>query len=204
MTNNLKWLIWCAFLILAFNQVLEWNDSLDKLQTEAKRAQKFRDNEYSKLKNVNWQKIENDAKKAQLAWLERLPSVEQTGLFRARAMESLKEICEFYKATCKISAQGEVFGGNFNNDKNVLENNKIKIPGIFYSNFRISIPINFENTDYFIKNIENDKELRIIERFTVRGPIIDIYIRSYGIEQRIKSKFLDNENSKTEVNYEKQ
>lgn len=184
MTNNLRRLIWSAVLILIFNQILEFESSLENLKYEFVKINKSQISEINEISSFDWNSIENEAFSAQEEWLQRIPSVEQTGIFRAKTMESLGALCNQYKAMCRIAAQGEVI--DLNSDSSQSE----KIEGLVYSNFKMTVPTDFESLDTFMNLIENKDELRVINKLVMRGAFIDLYIRCYGILMDEKNKII--------------
>lgn len=172
MTHNLRWLIWIAALIILFNQIVELDDELNQLKPEMKRIIELRSREHSVITSVNWFHQERQALESQLQLLERLPAVTQTGTFRAQAMESLGELCDHLKASCRVSPQGETVSPS---------DQSKQLPGLIYANVRISIPLEYPYLDILIKEIEKGPITRKIEKLTVRSGSTEIFVRTYGL-----------------------
>lgn len=172
MTHNLRWLVWLAALIILANQAMEWEGELKQLQPEMKRLTELRLRERSSITSVNWAQQEQQALEAQLQWLERLPSITQTGTFRAQAMESLGDLCERLKAGCRVSAQGETVSPS---------GQDAQFPGLIYANVRVSVPLQYPHLDALLGQIEQGPILRKIEKLAVRSGTIELQVRTYGL-----------------------
>lgn len=172
MTHNLRWLVWLAALIILANQAMEWEGELKQLQPEMKRLTELRSRERSSITSVNWSQQEQQALEAQLQWLERLPSITQTGTFRAQAMESLGDLCERLKAGCRVSAQGETVSPS---------GQDAQFPGLIYANVRVSVPLQYPHLDTLLGQIEQGPILRKIEKLAVRSGTIELQVRTYGL-----------------------
>lgn len=172
MTHNLRWLVWLAALIILANQAMEWEGELKQLQPEMKRLTELRLRERSSITSVNWAQQEQQALEAQLQWLERLPSITQTGTFRAQAMESLGDLCERLKAGCRVSAQGETVSPS---------GQDAQFPGLIYANVRVSVPLQYPHLDTLLGQIEQGPILRKIEKLAVRSGTIELQVRTYGL-----------------------
>ena len=107
MTSNLRLLIWVTVLVGWSVLLLDWHDEVVKLRPERVRLEQLRAKEQSALWNADWKNALKDAKQAQAEWLSRLPKVEQTGVFRAQALESMSDLCNQLKVACQVGALGE-------------------------------------------------------------------------------------------------
>lgn len=176
MSNNLRWLIWSAILLGITTVIFGWNDELDKLAPEIKRIEKIQTMEKNSILNMNWSSINNDLSIIQIEWLDRLEKIENPSAFRAKSMENIGEICQRFKANCNISSQGEVLIAR--------KNEQDEIDGLIQSKFRVSLPLQNSNFQKIIAHIENDKKLKKIDRFTVRGDRANFILTYYGLNDK--------------------
>ena len=93
MNSSLRWLIWLALLIGGWSVTLDWQDELEKIRPERERLERLRQREETAISAIDWAQLSNEAGKAQLAWLNRLPEVSPMGVFRAEALEAMADLC---------------------------------------------------------------------------------------------------------------
>lgn len=183
MTTNLRLLIWAAVLIGWGTLLLDWRDEVVKLRPERVRLEQLRSKEQSALWNVDWKSALVDAKQAQAQWLSRLPVVEQTGVFRAQALESISDICKQLSVACQVGALGESVvaattlppGGKANTTG---------LSGLISTGVRVSVPLQDKNLELFIKTLENDVVLRRIDKATARSARMTFDVQVYGLSTR--------------------
>lgn len=190
MSPSLRWLIWLAVLIAGWSVVLDWQDELAKLQPERERLERLRQREQSAITAVNWERLSQDAAKAQLAWLERLPQVVQTGVFRAEAMEGMADLCNRLDAPCQVSAMGETAssrtpspGSASPAGGSASEGAAGEVPGLISTSVRVSTGLG-EKLVPLLREIENGPVLRRVERFTVRSGRADFVVKTYGLDHQ--------------------
>ena len=183
MTTNLRLLIWAAVLIGWGTLLLDWRDEVAKLRPERVRLEQLRSKEQSALWNVDWKSALVDAKQAQSQWLSRLPVVEQTGVFRAQALESISDICKQLSLACQVGALGESVVAATTLPSGV-KGNATGLPGLISTGVRVSVPLQDKNLELFIKTLENDVVLRRIDKATARSARITFDVQVYGLNAR--------------------
>ena len=190
MSPSLRWLVWLAVLIAGWSVVLDWQDELAKLQPERERLERLRQREQSAISAVNWSRLSQEAAQAQLAWLERLPPVVQTGVFRAEAMEGMADLCTRLDAPCQVSAMGEtassrapVSGGASQGRGSASEGAPDELPGLVSTSVRVTTGLG-DKLAPLLREIENGPVLRRVERFTVRSGRADFGVKTYGLDHQ--------------------
>ncbi len=182
MTSNLRLLIWAAVLISWGALLLDWRDELVKLRPERVRLEQLRAKEQSALWNVDWKASVQDAKLAQSQWLERLPKVEQTGVFRAQALESVADLCKQINAACQVSAMGEKVSS-----PNLAKSNSEGLSGIIATGVKVSLPLQDKQLELLMKALENDTTLRRIDKLIAQSGRITLEVQSFGLDTRALS-----------------
>lgn len=183
MTTNLRLLIWAAVLIGWGTLLLDWRDEVVKLRPERVRLEQLRSKEQSALWNVDWKSALADAKQAQSQWLLRLPVVEQTGVFRAQALESISDICKQLSLACQVGALGESAVAAAAPTAGVKANTT-GLSGLISTGVRVSVPLQDKNLELFIKTLENDVVLRRIDKAIARSARITFDVQVYGLSAR--------------------
>jgi hypothetical protein len=179
MTSNLRLLIWAAVLIGWGALLLDWRDELVKLRPERVRLEQLRAKEQSTLWNVDWKASVQDAKLAQSQWLERLPKVEQTGVFRAQALEAIADLCRQIDAACQVSAMGERVSS-----PNLGKSNAEGLSGVIATGVKVSLPLQDKKLELFMQSLENDTTLRRIDKLFAQSGRITLEVQSFGLDSR--------------------
>ena len=177
MTTPLRLLVWAAVLVGWLTLLLDWHDEVAKLRPERVRLEQLRAKEQSALWSVDWQAALRDAKEAQAQWLTRLPGVEQTGVFRAQALESVGDLCKQLEAACQVSALGENVSASAKTDTSGLS-------GVITTGVRVGIPIQDGKLELLIKSLENDIQLRRIDKIITGGGRVTMDIQVFGLNSR--------------------
>lgn len=187
MSPSLRWLVWLALLIGGWSVTLDWQDELEKLRPERERLERLREREQSAILAVNWARLSREAGQAQLAWLDRLPEVTQTGVFRAEAMESMSDLCQRLQAPCQVAAMGETAApraqpaGSAANGGRLAEAGQLA--GLVTTSVRITTALG-DTLMPLLREIENGPVLRQVEKFTVRSGRADFIVKTYGLDQQ--------------------
>lgn len=182
MTTNLRLLVWAAVLVGWSTLLLDWRDEVTKLRPERVRLEQLRAKEQSALWNVDWKAALTDAKLAQSEWLARLPKVEQTGVFRAQALESIADICKQINAACQISALGESVAAIPAGA--AAKTNSLGLSGLITTGVRVSVPLQDKNLELLLKTLENDVILRRIDKAIARSARLTLDVQVYGLDTR--------------------
>ena len=183
MTTNLRLLIWAAVLVGWSTLLLDWRDEVAKLRPERVRLEQLRSKEQSTLWNVDWKSALVDAKQAQSQWLSRLPVIEQTGVFRAQALESKSDICKQLSVACQVQALGESVADS----KPLTAGTKANtngLSGLITTGVRVSVPLQDKNLELLIKTLENDVVLRRIDKAIARSSRITLDVQVFGLSAR--------------------
>lgn len=174
MTASFRLLLWAAVLVGWSVLVLDWRDEVVKLRPERASFEQLRLKEQSALVNADWQSRLQDAKIAQAQWLSRLPRVEQTGVFRAQALETIADLCKQISAACQVGALGE-------NATAPTKAGEDGLSGLISTGVRVTIPIRGKQLELLMKALENDTVLRRIEKITVRNISATFDVQTFGI-----------------------
>lgn len=186
MKPTMRHLLWLVLLIVGWTIAMDWHDELRALRPEYERQQHLRAREQQAAQALDWGDIAQQAATAQLAWLQRLPEIPQTGIFRAQAMENMADLCNRLGTPCQVSAMGESAtprsapATNATNHPNAAST-AADIPGLFSTSVRLSVPLNKQLLN-LLQEIESGPVLRKIERFTVRGSNAEIIVKTFGLE----------------------
>lgn len=188
MTSTLRHLVWAAALIGWGVLVLDWYDEVVRLRPERVRLEQLRAKEQSALWNVDWKEALRDANAAQTQWLTRLPRIEQVGVFRAQSMESMSDLCKQIDTSCQVGALGEstkpAINSATSNDK---ASDPSSLPNIIVSGVRVSLPVQGDKLELLMKTLENDSQLRRIDKVIVRGGRATLDVQSFGLDVRTAS-----------------
>ena len=174
MTASFRLLLWAAVLVGWSVLVLDWRDEVVKLRPERATFEQLRLKEQSALVNADWQARLQDAKIAQAQWLSRLPRVEQTGVFRAQALETVADMCKQIDAVCQVAALGE-------NATAPAKAGADGLSGLITTSVRVTIPIQGKQLELFMSALENDTVLRRIEKVTVRSARATLDVQTFGM-----------------------
>jgi hypothetical protein len=177
MTTPLRLLVWAAVLIGWLVLLLDWHDEVVKLRPERVRLEQLRAKEQSALWSVDWQSALRDAKQVQAQWLTRLPSVEQTGVFRAQALEGVGDLCKQLEAPCQVSALGE-------NVSAPAKTGAAGLSGVITTGVRVGVPIQDGKLEMLINALENDSQLRRIDKIITSGGRVTMDIQVFGLNAR--------------------
>lgn len=173
MTPNLRNLLWAAALLGWLVLLLDWRDEVIKLRPERVRLEQLRAKEQSALWNVNWKEELQNANIAKKLWLARIPVVEQTGVFRAQALESIGDLCKQIQAACQVGALGE----------NLVPPGKTAsqgITGLVSTGVRVTVPLQDSKLELLLSVLESDTVLRRIDKFSTRAGRITLDIQVFG------------------------
>ena len=192
MTTNLRLLIWASILVGWGVLLLDWHDEVVKLRPERARLEQLRAKEQSALWNVDWKNALMDAKQAQADWLARLPKVEQTGVFRAQALESIADTCKQLSVACQVGALGEnvvaASAGNATTNSGPADASGLTglsgLSGLITTGVRVTVPLQDKNLELLIKTIENDTVLRRIDKAVARSARLTLDVQVYGLDTR--------------------
>ena len=195
MTSNLRLLIWVTVLVGWSVLLLDWHDEVVKLRPERVRLEQLRAKEQSALWNADWKNALKDAKQARAEWLSRLPKVEQTGVFRAQALESMSDLCNQLKVACQVGALGESVVAATPVGPNASGNSSAQpgspglpglsgLSGLITTGVRVSAPLQDKNLELLIRSIENDKVLRRIDKAVARSARLTLDVQVYGLDTR--------------------
>lgn len=198
MTSNLRMLIWVSVLVGWVVLLLDWHDEVVKLRPERARLEQLRAKEQSALWNVDWKSALKDAKLAQSEWLARLPKVEQTGVFRAQALESVADLCKQIGVVCQVGALGENVvaaspgGANSNSSPGTSPalsggssgSGSSGLSGLITTGVRVSVPLQDKNLEMLVNAIENGSVLRRIDKAVVRSTRLTLDVQVYGLDAR--------------------
>ena len=189
MTTNLRLLIWAALLVVWGTLLLDWRDEVVKLRPERIRLEQLRSKEQSALWNVDWKSALSDAKQAQSQWLSRLPVIEQTGVFRAQALESISDICKQLSMACQVAALGEsaVSASVAQTTPTGSKTAPAGLSGLIATGVRVSVPLQDKNLELFMKTLENDVVLRRIDKAIARSARMTLDVQVYGLSTRTPS-----------------
>jgi hypothetical protein len=177
MTTPLRLLVWSALLVGWLVLLLDWRDEVVKLRPERTRLEQLRAKEQSALWSVDWQAALREAKQTQTQWLARLPSVEQTGVFRAQSLEGISDLCRQLEAPCQISALGE-------NVSTPSKANSAALSGVITTGVRVGLPTQDSKLELLINALENDSQLRRIDKITTSGGRVTMDVQIFGIDTR--------------------
>lgn len=187
MTSSLRWLIWLALLIGGWAVTLDWQDELEKLRPERDRLERSRQLEERAISAINWAQLSNEAGKAQLAWLERLPEVSQMGVFRAEAMEAMADLCKRLDAPCQVAAMGETSSSRIQTSGSATRSGSPSNPtepqGLVSTSVRVTTGLG-DKLMPLLREIENGPVLRKVEKFTVRSGRADFVVKTFGLDQQ--------------------
>ncbi|MDZ4187678.1 MAG: hypothetical protein U1D25_06165 [Hydrogenophaga sp.] len=188
MTTSFRWLVWLALLIGGLSVTLDWQEEIEQLRPERERLERLREREQSSIWAVDWVRLSKEAGQAQLTWLDRLPEVNQIGVFRAEAMESMSDLCQRLQAPCQVAAMGETAAPMAQNQAGSRETvgrpaNAAQLVGLVTTSVRITTSLN-DTLMPLLLEIENGPVLRQIEKFTVRSGRADFIVKTYGLDQR--------------------
>lgn len=188
MSSSLRWLIWLALLIGGWSVTLDWQDELEKLRPERERLERLRQREESAISAIDWEHLSQEAGKAQLAWLNRLPEVSQVGVFRAEAMETMADLCKRLDAPCQVAAMGETSTSRAtqspgNATRAGSSANAIELQGLISTSVRVTTSLG-DKLMPLLREIENGPVLRHVEKFTVRSGRADFVVKTYGLDQQ--------------------
>ena len=186
MTTNLRLLIWAAVLVGWGTLLLDWRDEVVKLRPERVRLEQMRSKEQSALWNVDWKSALSDAKQAQSQWLSRLPMIEQTGVFRAQALESISDICKQLSMACQVAALGESSVATTPAPAG-SKTAPAGLSGLIATGVRVSVPLQDKNLELFMKTLENDVVLRRIDKAIARSARMTLDVQVYGLSTRTPS-----------------
>lgn len=173
MTSNLRNLLWAAALLCWLVLLLDWRDEVIKLRPERVRLEQLRAKEQSALWNVNWKDELQNANLAKKLWLERIPVVEQTGVFRAQALESIGDLCKQIQAACQVGALGE----------NLVAPGKTAsqgIAGLVTTGVRVTVPLQDSKLELLLNVLENDTVLRRIDKLSTRAGRLTLDVQTFG------------------------
>ena len=194
MTASMRNLLWIAALIGFWSVALDWRDASEKLRPERERLEQLKSREQSAMTSVNWQRVAEEALMAQIAWLDRLPEVTRSGVFRAEAMESLADLCQQVEAPCQVAAMGETAtatsvntspaqpapairgGGGLSTPQDAKD-----VPGLVTTSVKISTNLG-PRLMPLLTALEEGSALRRVDRFTVRSGRAEILVKVYGID----------------------
>lgn len=193
MTPTLRWLVWLAALIGLWSATLDWEQEIARLRPEKQRLEQIRQREGSALQSVNWTEQELIARQAQLSWLDRLPEVTQVGIFRAEAMETMSDLCQRLAANCQITSMGETLvrsagpaatagAGQIGTLAGRADASAGEMKGLLSTTVRISVGLSGNKLMPLMREIEEGKVLRKIERFTVRSGRAELVVKIFGME----------------------
>lgn len=187
MSSSLRWLVWLALLIGGWSLTLDWQDELNKLRPERERLERLRQREKSAASAIDWERLSQEAGKAQLAWLNRLPEVSQMGVFRAEAMEAMADLCKRLEASCQVAAMGETSANRIQAAGNSAQggrppDNK-ELQGLVSTSVRVTTGLG--NTLIpLLTEIEGGAVLRKVEKFTVRSGRADFVVNTFGLDSQ--------------------
>ncbi len=173
MTPNLRNLVWAAVLLGWLVLLLDWRDEVIKLRPERVRLEQLRAKEQSALWNVDWKTELQDAKTAKKLWLERIPVIEQTGVFRAQALETISDLCKQLEASCQVGSLGE----------NLVAAGKAgpeSVAGLVTTGVRVTLGVQDNKLDLLLNALENDSILRRIDKLSTRAGRITLDIQTFG------------------------
>jgi len=180
--------VWLAALIGLWSATLDWEQEIARLRPEKQRLEQIRQREGSALQSVNWTEQELIARQAQVSWLDRLPEVTQVGIFRAEAMETMSDLCQRLAANCQITSMGETLvrsAGPAATSGTVAgraDTSAGEIKGLLSTTVRISVGLAGNKLMPLMREIEEGKVLRKIERFTVRSGRAELVVKIFGME----------------------
>ncbi len=183
MSTSLRWLIWLAVLVGGFSVTLDWQAELEKLRPEHQRLERLRQREASAISAIDWQALSREAAKAQLAWLERLPEVTQTGVFRAEAMEAMADLCKRLDTPCQVAAMGESATSARPSTASTPRSgsaNPAEVSGLITTSVRVTTGLG-EQLMPLLREIENGPVLRQVEKFSVRSGRADFVVKTFGL-----------------------
>jgi hypothetical protein len=197
MTTNLRNLIWAGMLVGWLALMLDWRDATVKLRPERIQAEQLRTKEQSILWSVDWNAALVDAQDAKLRWLERLPLVDQVGVFRAQALENISDLCKKIEASCQVSPMGE----NLTSVNNSTNGN---IAGLVSTGVRVTVPMQGNKLELLMRTIENDYTLRRINKLSSRGALITVDVETFGLNSKTltATKFDLLGNSASKLNFD--
>ncbi len=174
MTPSFRLLLWAAVLVGWSVLVLDWRDEVVRLRPERAAFEQLRLKEQSALVNADWQGRLQDAKIAQAQWLARLPKVEQTGVFRAQALETIADLCKQIDVVCQIAALGENAAAPGRAGADGLS-------GLIITGVRVTAPIQGKQLELLLRTLENDTVLRRIDKVTVRSGRATLDVQTFGL-----------------------
>lgn len=190
MTPMLRWLVWLAALIGLWSVALEWEAEIAQLRPEKAKLEQLRQREGAALQSIDWKTQELLARQAQLAWLNRLPEVHQTGLFRAEAMENLSDLCKRLDANCQIASMGETFARSaapttLGATASQTSRAHSELQGLVSTGIRLSVGLAGNKLMPLMQEIEEGPVLRKIERFTVRSGRAELIVKVFGLQGEV-------------------
>ena len=187
MNSSLRWLIWLALLIGGWSVTLDWQDELEKIRPERERLERLRQREETAISAIDWAQLSNEAGKAQLAWLNRLPEVSQMGVFRAEAMEAMADLCKRLDAPCQVAAMGETSSSRIQTSGTATRSGSPATPtepqGLVSTSVRVTTGLG-DKLMPLLQEIENGPVLRKVEKFTVRSGRADFVVKTFGLDQQ--------------------
>lgn len=187
MNSSLRWLIWLALLIGGWSVTLDWQDELEKIRPERERLERLRQREETAISAIDWAQLSNEAGKAQLAWLNRLPEVSQMGVFRAEAMEAMADLCKRLDAPCQVAAMGETSSSRNQTSGSATRSGSRATPtepqGLVSTSVRVTTGLG-DKLMPLLQEIENGPVLRKVEKFTVRSGRADFVVKTFGLDQQ--------------------
>lgn len=187
MTPMLRWLIWAAALVGMLSLILGWSDEIEALRPERARVEQLRQREENAMRGLDWRELAKRSRQAQLAWLERLPEVDQPGVYRAEAMESMADLCKRLDAACKVSALGEgaeipaVQASGTQAATVVKGRSGAALAGLVSTSVRVSVGLPGNKLLPLLREIEDGPVLRRVEKLSVRSGRADFVVKSYGL-----------------------
>lgn len=187
MNSSLRWLVWLALLIGGWSLTLDWQDELNKLRPERERLERLRQREKSAASAIDWERLSQEAGKAQLAWLNRLPEVSQMGVFRAEAMEAMADLCKRLEASCQVAAMGETSTNRVQAPGNAAQGGSPtdakELQGLVSTSVRVTTSLDNKLMP-LLREIEGGSVLRKVEKFTVRSGRADFIVKTFGLDSQ--------------------
>lgn len=182
MTPALRWLVWTAILVIGSTVSLDWRDELTKLRPEIERMESLRRREQSAMLSIDWVAQGRLARQAQLAWLNRLPEVQQMGVFRAEAMEAMADLCKQEAAICQIAALGETSATRVRSTLASGIPEPQELPGLVSTSVRLTVDLTGGKVTPILRRIETGPVLRQVGKFSVRSGRADFVVKTFGLE----------------------
>ena len=174
MTASFRLLVWAAVLVGWSVLLLDWRDEVLRLRPERATFEQQLLKEQSALAKADWKSRFQDAKIAQTQWLARLPRVEQTGVFRAQALETIADLCKQIDGSCQVGALGE-------NATAPAKAGVDGLSGLISTGVRVTLPIQGKQLELLMRALENDTVLRRIDKVTVRSARATLDVQTFGL-----------------------